>query len=177
MSDESFDQLVERARAVLGAYESVAEVWAANDAINEALLIKPESQQAWLLKSQIHSAMEDDLAALAAAEMAARYGSERAEVGLVRSAVLADLGHFEAAIELLDAALRQLKPAEHWLLEDLYYEKAAALDACEQSEEALATLEQGLRLCPDSELLRAGLEPLKRQRVRSALRLLDGGRR
>ena len=65
---------------------------------------------------------------------------------------------------------------DDWLLEDLYYEKAAILDALDRAEDAMATFETGLKRCPDSTLLKAGIEPLRRERTRRNFKLIPGGR-
>jgi hypothetical protein len=41
----------------------------------------------------------------------------------------------------------------------------------------MATFETGLKRCPESSLLKAGLEPLRRERMRRAFKVIPGGRR
>ncbi|MCA9666697.1 MAG: hypothetical protein KC503_13955 [Myxococcales bacterium] len=176
MSDESFESYIETARALLGSYETPSELWQANDAVNFALSIRPHDASAWLVKSQLMSCLEDDPSALAAAEMALRAAPDSAEVRYVRAAVLTDMERYEEALEALDAAFARCAADDSWLLEDLYYEKAAILDALGRDEEAVATFEAGLKRCPESALLSAGLEPLRRERVRRTFRVIDGGR-
>src|SRR5262245_45503580 len=165
MQDE-FEDCVEMARALLGGFDSTGDLWEANEYINRALRLRPLEPDAWILKSQILSALDDDAAALAASEMALRRAPRAAEAHYVRGAVLADLERYSEALKAIERSFRHLRADDEWLLEDLYYEKAAILDALDRAEEAVATFETGLRRCPNSSLLRAGLEPLRRERVR-----------
>jgi tetratricopeptide (TPR) repeat protein len=119
------------------------------------------------------SALGDDVAALAASEMAVRRAGDRAEVHYWRAAILGDLGHYEEGLRALDRAFRTLGEDDAWLLEDLYYEKATMLDAMGAREAAFATYEAGLERCPGSAILRAGLEPFERSKP--ALKVLRGG--
>jgi tetratricopeptide (TPR) repeat protein len=173
---EDFDDHLEMARALLGGHESTSDLWEANDHVNTALRLRPNDLSAWLLKSQILSSLQDDPAALAAAEMAVRRAPRSSEAHYVRAAVLADMERYPEALSGIDRAFLHLAPDDEWLLEDLYYEKAAVLDALDRADEAVATFEAGLRHCPESTLLRAGLEPLRRERVRRTFRVIDGGR-
>ncbi|MCC6746332.1 MAG: hypothetical protein IT371_01655 [Deltaproteobacteria bacterium] len=175
MSCEEFDDYVEMARALLGGHESAGDLWEANDYVNMALRLRPTDPAAWILKSQIMSSLEDDPAALAAAEMAVRRAPRSAEALYVRSAVLADMERYAEALQGLERAFRVVHREDEWLLEDLYYEKAAILDALDRADDAVAAFEAGLRRCPDSPLLKAGLEPLRRERMRRAFRVIDGG--
>jgi tetratricopeptide (TPR) repeat protein len=175
MECETYEEYIERARGLLGAYENADDLWEANDNINSALYLRPFEVGAWILKSQILSSLEDDPAALAAAEMAIRRAPKNAEALYVRAAVLADMGMYEEALRGINRAMRSLGGDDLWLLEDLYYEKASILDALDQVEEAVATLEVGLRRCPDSTLLRSGLDPLKREITRRSFKVIDGG--
>jgi tetratricopeptide (TPR) repeat protein len=79
-------------------------------------------------------------------------------------------------LKAIERAFRCLTDDDEWLLEDLYYEKAAVLDAIGRQDEALATFEAGLKRCPDSQILKAGLEPLQRERVRRTFKVIPGGR-
>jgi tetratricopeptide (TPR) repeat protein len=173
---EDFDEHLETARALLGSYESVSDLWEANDHTNAALRIRPADLGAWILKSQILSSLEDDPAALAAAEMAVRRAPRSSEALYVRAAVLADMERYPEALRSIERSFRHLTCDDEWLVEDLYYEKAAILDALDRSEDALATFEAGLSRCPESSLLRAGLEPLRRERMRRNFKVIDGGR-
>ena len=49
------------------------------------------------------------------------------------------------------------------------------LDAIGRQDEALATFEAGLKRCPESTILKAGLEPLRRERIRSTFKVIPGG--
>jgi tetratricopeptide (TPR) repeat protein len=175
VSDE-FDDLLELARTLLGGQDSNGDLWEANDAINRALLLHPGDAEAWLVKCQILSSLEDDVAALACAEMAIRRAPRSAEAQFWRAAVLADMQRYPEALSALERSFRYMNDDEEWLLEDLYYEKAAVLDAIGRQDEALATFEAGLKRCPDSQILRQGLEPLRRERMRRTFKVLPGGR-
>lgn len=176
MVDEYEDSL-EMARSLLGGNEGASDLWDANDYVNRALRQRPADSEAWMLKCQIMSALEDDPAALAAAEMALRRAPRAAEAHYWRAAVLADMERYPDALKSIERAFRYLREEDEWLLEDLYYEKGAVLDAIGRADEALAVYEAGLKRCPDSQILKAGLEPLRRERVRSQFKVLPGGRR
>ena len=175
MSHETeFDRLLDRARELLGAGDDglLAE---SNTAVNQALCLRPDSVDGWLVKCQIASATGDDIAALAAAEMAARRAPHRAETLYWRGAVLGDLGRHREALRAIETAFRALTSDDHWLLEDLYYEKVSILDALGLHDAAVSACEAGLVRCPGSALLRAALAPTQRARVRSSLKVLRGG--
>ncbi len=185
-----FDRLLDQARELLGAGDD-ALLAEANTAVNHALTLRPESVDGWLVKCQVASAAGDDLAALAAAEMALARAPHRAETLYWRGAVLGDLGRHREALRAIEAALRVLTLDDHWMLEDLYYEKAMILEALGLHEAAISTCELGLASCPGSALLRTALVPLERAsrgaasdgardgsdraRVRSTLKVLRGG--
>jgi tetratricopeptide (TPR) repeat protein len=84
---------------------------------------------------------------------------------------------YAEALKSIERAFRCLVPDDDWLVEDLYYEKASVLDAIGRQDEAVATFEAGLKRCPESSILRAGLEPLRRERVRKTFRVIPGGLR
>ena len=170
-----FDDYLEMARSLLGGYETTGDLWEANEYVNLALLMRPTDPGAWILKSQILSSLEDDPAALAAAEMALRKAPKSAEANYVRAAVLADMERYQHALRGIERAFRCLGKGDEWLLEDLYYEKAAILDALDRPDDAVAAFEAGIRRCPDSGLLRSGLEPLQRERMRRTFKVIDGG--
>ncbi|HSK03767.1 MAG TPA: hypothetical protein VK932_21085 [Kofleriaceae bacterium] len=169
-----FDRLLDQARELLGAGDD-ALLAEANTAVNHALILRPESIDGWLVKCQVASATGDDLAALAAAEMAVARAPHRAETLYWRGAVLGDLGRHREALRAIEAALRALTLDDHWMLEDLYYEKAMILEALGLHEAAISTCELGLASCPGSALLRAVLIPAERARVKSSLKVLRGG--
>jgi tetratricopeptide (TPR) repeat protein len=175
MYDEYEDSL-EMARALLGSNEGSGDLWEASDYVNRALRLRPADPDAWMLKCQIMSALEDDAAAYASAEMALRRAPRSAEAHYWRAAVLADMERYAEALKSLERAFRFLGENDEWLLEDLYYEKAAILDAIGRQDEALDTYEAGLRRCPDSQILKAGIEPLRRERTRRLFKVLRGGR-
>ena len=173
---DDFDESLEMARSLLGANEGATDLWEANDYVNRALRVGPANPEAWMLKCQILSALEDDAAALASAEMALRRAPRAAEAHYWRAAVLADMERYSDALKSIERAFRYLGEGDDWLLEDLYYEKAAVLDAIGRQDEAVATYEAGLKRCPDSQILKAGLEPLRRARARRLFKVLPGGR-
>jgi tetratricopeptide (TPR) repeat protein len=173
--DDEFDDAIELARSLLGSGDDNVDLWEANEAVNRGIVLRPGDPHAWLLKCQIQSALDDDCAALAAAEMAVRRAPRLAEAHYWRGAVLGDLARHEDALKAIDRAFRCLSPEDDWLLEDLYYEKAALLDALGRRDAAVATYEAGLERCPGSAILKAGLEPLRRQRVRSLFKVIPGG--
>lgn len=172
--DTEFERLLDRTREALGAGEDT-QLGDANLAVNQALTLRPDSVDGWLLKCQVCSANGDDVAALAAAEMALSREPARAECLYWHGAVLGDLGRYREALRAIEAGFLALAHDEQWLLEDLYYEKVTVLDALGLPEAAVATCEAGLQACPGSALLRAALVPAERARVRSHLKVLRGG--
>ena len=176
MSQDDYEDSLEMARSLLGSGESPSELWEANERVNRALRLRPEEPEAWVLKSQVLSSLEDEVAALAAANEALRLAPKSAEAMYMRGALLYDMEIYEEAIRVLDKALRLVETGDEWLLEEIYYEKGAALDALDRSDEAVAVFEEGLKRCPESELLQTGLAPLRRERVRRTFRLIPGGR-
>ena len=174
---DEFDDCMEMARTLLGGYEGAGDLWEANEYINRALRLRPTEPEAWILKSQILSSLDDDPAALAASEMAVRRAPRAAEAHYVRAAVLADMERYHEGLKAVERAFRHSGADDDWLLEDLYYEKAAILDALDRADEAVATFEAGLKRCPESALLKAGLEPLRRERMRRSFQVLEGGKR
>ena len=177
MHNDEYEDCMEMARALLGSYDGAGDLWEANEHINRALRLKPNEPEAWVLKSQILSSLDDDPAALAAAEMAVRRAPRSAEALYVRAAVLADMERYLDALKAIERAFRHSGADDDWLLEDLYYEKAAILDALNRADEAMVTFETGLTRCPESQLLKAGIEPLRRERMRRSFQVLPGGRR
>ena len=174
MDESEFDRLLERARELLGAGDD-GLLGEATTHINQALTLRPDSVDGWLIKCQVTSATGDDIAALAAAEMALARAPNRAECLYWRGAVLGDLGRHREALRSIELAMRSLVADDHWLLEDLFYEKVTILDALGLHDAAVATCELGLQKCPGSALLRAALVPAERARVRSSLKVLRGG--
>jgi tetratricopeptide (TPR) repeat protein len=172
--ESELERLLDQARELLGAGDDSVLV-DANTAVNQALQLNPDSVEAWLLKCQVASATGDDLAALAAVEMALHRAPHRAEALYWRGAVLGDLGRHREALRAIEGALRVLANADHWLLEDLFYEKVTILDALGLHDAAVAACEAGLDRCPGSPLLRAALAPAERARVRGSLKVLRGG--
>jgi tetratricopeptide (TPR) repeat protein len=172
--DTEFDRLLDRARELLGAGDDSLLV-EASTAINQALTLRPESVDGWLVKCQVSSATGDDIGALAAAEMAIARGPDRAESLYWRGAVLGDLGRYHEALRAIEGAFRTVRDHDSWMLEDLFYEKATVLEALGLHDAAVATCEAGLAQCPGSALLRAALAPAERARLRSFLKVLPGG--
>ena len=172
--DSEFDRLLDRARQLLGAGDD-AVLGDAHAVINQALTLRPDSVDGWLVKGQLASATGDDIAALAAVEMACHRAPNHAECMYWRGAVLGDLGRFREALRAIEAAFRALIADDYWMLEDLFYEKATLLDALGLHDAAIATCETGLARCPGSALLRSALAPAERARVRASLKILPGG--
>ena len=172
--ESELDRLLDQVRELLGSGDD-GMLGDANTAVNHALQLHPDSVDAWLLKCQVASATGDDLAAFAAVEMALRRAPHRAEALYWRGAVLGDLGRHREAVRSIEAALRVLADSDHWLLEDLFYEKVTLLDALGLHDAAVTACETGLDRCPGSPLLRAALAPAERARVRNSLKLLRGG--
>ena len=98
-----YDRLLERVRELLGAGDD-ALLSEACLAVNHALVLRPDSVEGWLLKCQVESATGDDLAALAAAEMAVARAPLRAECLYWRGAVLGSDEAVEGSViqEVLD---------------------------------------------------------------------------
>src|SRR5262249_39935995 len=165
---DDFEDSLEMSRALLGGNEGTSDLWEANDYANRALRMRPGDAEAWMLKCQI-------LSALGAAEMALTRAPRLAEAHYWRAAVLADMERYPDALKSLERAFRYLGSEDEWLLEDLYYEKGAVLDAIGRQDEALATYEAGLKRCPDSQILKAGMEPIRRARQRRIFKVLRGG--
>lgn len=175
--EDEFEDVLETARALLGGNDDASDLWEANDLVNRALRIRPSEPEAWILKCQILSALDDDTAALAAVEMAIRREPKLAEAHYWRTAVLSDLERYDEALKSVERAFRYLGPEDDWLTEDLFCEKAMILDAIGRQDEALAVYEDGLRRCPESAILKAGLAPLRRERVRASFKVIPGGLR
>ena len=172
--DTEFERLLDHARELLGGGDDSVLV-EANVAINQALTLRPDSVDGWLVKCQVASATGDDIAALAAAEMACARAPDRAETLYWRGAVLGDLGRYRESLKAIEAAFRVVTDDDAWMLEDLFYEKAMILEGLGLHDAAVATCEAGLVQCPGSALLRAALMPAERARMRSTLKVLRGG--
>src|SRR2546427_6561165 len=97
MHQDEYDDCIEMSRALLGGYEGAGDLWEANDYVNRALLLRPNEPEAWILKSQILSSLDDDPAALAAAEMAVRRAPPPAGGPFVRPPALAGTGRHAAS--------------------------------------------------------------------------------
>jgi tetratricopeptide (TPR) repeat protein len=184
------DRLLDRARELLGAGDD-ATLPEANVAVNQVLQLHPDSVEGWLLKCQVASATGDDLAALAAVEMALARAPMRGEGLYWRGAVLGDLGRHREALRSIEDALASLGDADQWLMEDLWYEKVTILEALGLHDAAVAACATGLEHCPGSALLRAALAPgsrakpgtpdidtelAERAQLRSSLKILRGGK-
>ena len=174
-SQGEFERILDMARSLLGGESDSADALEANDLVGNALAMRPESSSAWILKCQVLSSLNDDTAALASIEMAIRFAGKAAEAHYWRSAVLSDLGRLDEALKAIGRCFRYLGSDDYWLLEDLYCEKAMILDALGRNEEAVATYEAGLKRCPRSSLLHAGLAPLRRAKLKSNFKVLRGG--
>ena len=171
--EDDFEDILEAARSLLTG-DDEADLWEANELVNRALSMRPDDPEAWILKAQVLSALDDDVAALAAIEMAVSR-EPSTEALYWKAAFLSDLERSAEALAVVERALRNLGPADDWLMEDLYCEKATALEALGRHAEALATYEAGLERCPDSTLLLAGLDPLRRKSLKASFKVLKGG--
>ena len=132
------ERLLEHARELLGAGDDTL-LHDANIAVNHALQLTPDCVDAWLLKAQIASATGDDLAALAAVEMALHRSPHRAEALYWRGAVLGDLGRHREAIE---AYLEAVKGAPQ--RGKASFNLACAYALIGEKEKALAAAEQAV---------------------------------
>lgn len=175
--ESEFEDSLELARALLAGNEDLADLWEANDLANRALTLRPDDAEAWVLKAQILSALDDDVAALASIEMALRRNPFLAEAHYWQAAIYMDLERYEDALMSIDAAFATLGSDDDWLLEELYHEKAGIQEALGQREEAFETLREGLEQCPESSILQAGLRPLQRERMRAMFKVIPGGLR
>lgn len=173
--ESNYEDILEMARALLSGNEDPGDLWEANDLVSRALRMRPGDAEAWILKCQILSAQGDDTAALAAAEMALRRAPKSAEVHYWRGAVLADLDRHGDALRSVDRAFRFATIEDEWLIEDLFCEKAMILEASGDLESAVETYRLGLERCPESAVLVAAMEPVRRDSVRAQLKLLPGG--
>ena len=110
---------------------------------------------------------------------AIRFAGKAAEPHYWRSAVLYDLGRLDEALKSIERCFRYLRVDDFWLREDLYCDKAMILDALGRNDDAVATYEAGLKRCPQSSLLTAGLAPLRRAKsksdTKSQLKLVSEG--
>jgi tetratricopeptide (TPR) repeat protein len=178
--DEEFELSLHLAEQLLDGARAASDVAEANALVNRALRLRPRETAGWLVKTQVLLRMEDGPAALGTVEMALQQGPQSAEAHALRAAALAQMERFSEALRAIQRAFRLCEDeegdAEHDALrEDLYYEKAAILDALDRTSEAVATFEEGLLRYPDSDLLKAGIEPLRRMQRRKSWQVLDGG--
>jgi tetratricopeptide (TPR) repeat protein len=174
-SKDEFDDVLETARSLLAGECESSDALDANRLINGALSMRPDSIDAWIVKCQIMSALDDDTAALAAIEMALQQNSSHTEVHYWRTVVLSDLERYTEALASIECCFRLYEDEDSWLLEDMYCEKAMILDSLGREEDAVKTYEEGLRECPSSSLLRSSLAPLRRAQVRANFKVLRGG--
>lgn len=176
MLEKSFEECLELASSLLGTHESLADLQDANDYINLALLFRPGAGRAWLIKSYIMSCLEDDPAALATAQMALQLRPDCAETHYAMASILNDMDRYQEALQMLQRAFDLLTRDGRWLMEDMYYLKGIIQDSMGEEEEAMSTFNMGLEQYPDSLLLRGGLEPLQREKMRRFFKVIDGGR-
>lgn len=174
---DEFEECLDLARQLLSGSDETTDLWEASDLCNRALRLRPKDAVAWLVKAQVLLHLDDEAAALAAAEMALRRLPRNPEAHYLHASALSQMGRFDDALRSITRAFQfsNLTDADPSLVEELYFEKAAILEAMNRSEEAELTLEAGLRQFPESELLKAGLAPLRRERLRKSLRVLPGG--
>lgn len=172
---DEFETCLDAARGLLTSNEDVDDLWEANDLCNRALTVRPDSAEAWLVKGQINSALGDDHSALACIEMSLRRDDRSAEAHYWQMAVFADLERFEESLAASERAFAAVHEEDDWLIEEIFFEKGVVLDAMGEHEDALATFEEGLKTCPESSLLRSGLQPLHRARLRRSFKVIPGG--
>lgn len=127
--DDDYDGWLARARRLLAEGGDAASLAEATAACNRAIASRPDAAEGWIVKCQLASALDDDAGALAAAEMAVARAPRRAEAHFWRAAVLGDLGLLDAGLAAVDQAMALLGDDDGWLLEDLFFEKAAMLEA------------------------------------------------
>jgi len=166
-SPSQFDAILDEARACVAKESEQLDIANANRLVDKALSMEPESCAAWLVKCQVLSTAGDDTAALAAIEMALRSHPKSVEAQYWKAALLSDLDRHAEALLSVRRCFRYLSASDSWLLEDLYCEKAMILNALGNHDQAVVTYEEGLRKCPRSSLLSAGLAPLLRAKSRS----------
>ena len=179
-AEDEFEECLDLARQLLSGSDEIADAWEANELCNRALRLRPRDAVAWLVKAQVQLELDDPVAALSAVEMALRRMPRSAEVHYLHAASLSQMGRYDDALRAITRAFQYAGIAsqgdDQGLMEELFYEKAAILEALNRGDEAVATFEAGLSRYPDSDLLRSGLEPLRRQLLRRSWQVLDGGR-
>ena len=162
-------------RLLLGKSVVPGDLIRANILVNKILEQDPTLVDAWILKCQVLSAMEDDVAALAAIEMAVKRAIFSAEPHYWRAAVMTDLGRHKAALKAINRAFRCFLEEDSWLLEDMYFEKCSILVNLGQHEKALSVAVIALRRCPGSVALKDKVKALQKNAVRSRLKIMNGG--
>ncbi|WP_428263926.1 tetratricopeptide repeat protein [Haliangium sp.] len=170
-----FEDSLEQARSLLSSNDSAADLWDANDLVNHAVSLRPYDGEAWLLKSQVMSALGDEVSALAAVEMAVRRWPRAPEVHYWRAAILADLERLDEALHAVETAFRLLDAGDDGLAQDLFYEKAMVLESMGEQDKAMAAIHEGLARYPESAVLQAGAESIRRERIRATFKVLPGG--
>ena len=162
-------------RFILGKSMGPQDLIRANKLVNKIIEREPTLVDAWILKCQVLSAMEDDVAALAAIEMAVKRALFSAEPHYWRAAVLTDLGRNKAALKSINRAFRSFIEEDHWLLEDMYLEKISILVKLGENEKALTVAALAARRCPGSPALSEKAKALQKNAVRARLKVLNGG--
>ena len=168
-------QALNDVRFILGKSVDKPGLCKANELINKILTQEPALVDAWILKCQILSALDDDVAALAAIEMAVKRALFSAEPHYWKSAVLNDLGRRQPALKSIDRAFRCLIDEDEWLVEDLFLEKVGILINLGFSDKALQIAAAGLIRCPHSTVLREKFKQLQQSQMRMQLKVLKGG--
>lgn len=173
--DDFFSDLIDETKTLIGTFEDPANILKANDSINRALKISPKNPDAWALKSQIHSALEDDFSAYAAIQEALYHSPNRSDLLYIKAAILGDLDFFNEAEDIINLAFSRTSK-EDLIREDLFYEKALLLGAQGKNDESSQTIKQGLDEFPDSELLKSQIRSNIENSDRPRFRLIKGGR-
>src|SRR5207249_48265 len=138
--EEEFAKALHLAQKLLLRARDAADIGEANALCNRALRLQPRAADAWLLKAQVLLRMEDGAAALGAVEMALQGRPQSPEGHALRAAALGQMERFSEALRATKRAFRlcdeQPGHLHDALLEELYYERAAILDALDRTEEA-----------------------------------------
>lgn len=140
-AQEEFEECLDLARQLLSGSDEASDLWEANELCNRALRLRPRDEVAWLMKAQVQLQLEDDAAALASVEMALRRSPQNPEAHYLQAAALSQMGRYEDALRAITRAFQHSDQGaeSEGLMEELYYEKGAILDALDRSDEALAT--------------------------------------
>ena len=79
--ENEFEDVLEMARALLGGNEDASDLWEANDLCNRAIRLRAADPEAWILKCQILSALDDESLDGELAQLAYQGGTDAAARG------------------------------------------------------------------------------------------------